>query len=73
MAVGAAMAAPMLDAPGPAWPMPPVAQDQSPLAGLGLPAWLPDPYVHRATLLSAAGGLALVVLGLKTITGGRRV
>jgi len=73
MAVGAAMAAPMLDTPGPAWPMPPVAQEQSPLAGLGLPAWLPDPYVHRATLLSAAGGLALVVLGLKTITGGRRV
>jgi len=51
---------------------PPIAQQPSPLAGLGLPHWLPDPWVHRATLLSGAGGLALVVLGLKTMFGGRQ-
>ena len=56
----------------PPWPAPPVAAQPSPLAGLGLPAWFPDPYVHRAALLSAAGGTALVVLGLRTIAGGRR-
>jgi hypothetical protein len=56
----------------PPWPAPPVAAQPSPLAGLGLPAWFPDPYIHRAALLSAAGGTALVVLGLRTIAGGRR-
>lgn len=56
----------------PPWPASPVAAQPSPLAGLGLPAWFPDPYVHRAALLSAAGGMALVVLGLRTIAGGRR-
>jgi S1-C subfamily serine protease len=62
-----------LGGPPPAWPsqpQPPAAP--SPLSGLGLPSWLPDPYVHRAAVLSAAGGLALVVLGLKTIFGRRR-
>lgn len=66
--------------PPPAWPDPQPtnppgpapASEPSPLSGLGLPPWLPDPYVHRTTLLSAAGGLALVVLGLKTLFGGRR-
>ena len=57
--------------PPSAWPTPPGAAP-SPLAGLGLPLWLPDPWVHRGTLLSGAGGLALVVLGLKTLRGGRR-
>jgi hypothetical protein len=52
--------------------MPPSAQQPSPLAGLGLPPWLPDPWVHSSTLLSGAGGLALVMLGLKTMLGGRR-
>jgi hypothetical protein len=64
--------------PPPAWPAAPTwpaaagAEQSSPLAGLGLPRWLPDPWIHRATLLSGAGGLALVVLGLKTLRGGRR-
>jgi hypothetical protein len=58
--------------PPSAWPTPPGVAPSSPLAGLGLPLWLPDPWVHRATLLSGAGGLALVVLGLKTLRGGRR-
>lgn len=69
-----ALPAPPALPPGATWPavaeQPPL--EASPLAGLGLPAWLPDPYVHRAALLSAAGGLALVVFGLKTIFGGRR-
>ncbi len=56
-----------------AWPAAPQAPNApSPLSGLGLPSWLPDPFVHHTTMLSAAGGLALVVLGLKTIFGGRR-
>jgi len=54
------------------WPQPAPAQP-SPLAGLGLPAWMPDPYVHRAELLSAAGGFALGLIGLRTIFGRRRV
>lgn len=58
-------------APWPGVPAQPVAE-ASPLAGLDLPAWLPDPYVHRTSLLSAAGGLALVIFGLKTVFGGRR-
>jgi len=69
-----------LPAPPPALPVgapwPPAAHqaplETSPLSWLGLPAWLPDPYVHRSALLSAAGGLALVIFGLKTISGGRR-
>ncbi|MFM8736057.1 MAG: serine protease [Pirellulales bacterium] len=59
--------------PPAAWPVPaqpPVAP--SPLSSLGLPAWLPDPFLHGGTMLSAAGGLALVVLGLRTLFGGRR-
>jgi hypothetical protein len=57
-----------------AWPHPAAVAppEPSPLAGLGLPAWMPDPYVHRAALLSAAGGFALGVIGLRTIFGGRR-
>ena len=70
--IAQAMPAPMPTSAPPGWPMPPVAQQPSPLAGLGLPHWLPDPWVHRTTLLSGAGGLALVVLGLKTLLGGRR-
>ena len=58
--------------PPPAWPASPGTAPSSPLAGLGLPRWLPDPWIHRAELLSGAGGLALVVLGLKTLRGGRR-
>jgi hypothetical protein len=58
-------------APPAAWPAPPPAAP-SPLVGLGLPAWVPDPAVHGATWLSAFGGLALVVLGLKTLAAGRR-
>ena len=54
------------------WPQPAPTQP-SPLAGLGLPAWMPDPYVHRAELLSAAGGFALGLIGLRTIFGRRRV
>jgi len=54
----------------PAWPEPP--PPASPLAGLGLPPWLPDPAVHGGTWLSAAGGAALVILGLKTLAAGRR-
>lgn len=59
---------------GSAWPQPVAgpAPEPSPLAGLGLPPWIPDPYVHRAALLSAAGGFALGVIGLRTIFGGRR-
>lgn len=59
---------------GGAWPQPPAGPppEPSPLAGLGLPSWMPDPYVHRAALLSAAGGFALGVIGLRTILGGRR-
>jgi len=68
----AMMPAPMPAAAPPAWPGAPAAQQPSPLAGLGLPHWMPDPWVHRTTLLSGAGGLALVVLGLKTLLGGRR-
>ncbi|MCE9629263.1 MAG: serine protease [Planctomycetia bacterium] len=59
--------------PPPPWPGQPVPQEPSPLAGLGLPAWLPDPYVHRGALLSAAGGLALAFLGLKMLLGRRQV
>ena len=70
--VAQASPVPMPATPPPAWPMPPSAQQPSPLAGLGLPPWLPDPWVHRSTLLSGAGGLALVMLGLKTMLGGRR-
>jgi hypothetical protein len=55
----------------PASPTPPPAAP-SPLAGLGLPPWVPDPAVHGATWLSAFGGLALIVLGLKTLSAGRR-
>jgi hypothetical protein len=33
---------------------------------------VPDPAVHGATWLSAFGGLALIVLGLKTLSAGRR-
>jgi hypothetical protein len=68
---------PVINGPPPGWPVataaaavPPV--EASPLAGIGLPPWLPDPYVHRAEMLSAAGGLALMVFGLKTLFGGRR-
>jgi len=59
---------------GAAWPqpMPGPPPEPSPLAGLGLPTWMPDPYVHRAELLSAAGGFALGLIGLRTIFGGRR-
>ncbi|MFM7243078.1 MAG: serine protease [Planctomycetaceae bacterium] len=76
-AVPVAQAMPMPPAGPPAggaWPQPTVvpAPEPSPLAGLGLPPWLPDPYVHRAALLSAAGGFALGVIGLRTIFGGRR-
>ena len=65
---------PAMNGPPPGWPMATAAPvvEASPFAGIGLPRWLPDPYVHRAMLLSAAGGLALVVLGLKTLFGGRR-
>ena len=70
--IAQAIPAPMTAAALPTWPGAPVAQQPSPLAGLGLPHWLPDPWVHRTTLLSGAGGLALVVLGLKTLLGGRR-
>jgi len=66
-------APPPMMQPGTAWPTTvQPAGETSPLAGLGLPAWLPDPYVHRTALLSAAGGLALVIFGLKTVFGGRR-
>jgi len=68
----AMMPAPMPAAAPPAWPGALAAQRPSPLTGLGLPHWMPDPWIHRATLLSGAGGLALVVLGLKTLLGGRR-
>jgi hypothetical protein len=68
----AMMPAPMPAAAPPAWPGAPAAQQPSPLASLGLPHWMPDPWVHRATLLSGAGGLALVVLGLQTLLGGRQ-
>jgi S1-C subfamily serine protease len=74
-AAAQAMPMPALGAPaGAAWPQPAVgpAPEPSPLAGLGLPPWMPDPYVHRAALLSAAGGFALGVIGLRTIFGGRR-
>ncbi|MEX0670344.1 MAG: serine protease [Pirellulales bacterium] len=57
----------------PPWPVPLASQEASPLAGLGLPAWLPDPYVHRGTLLSAAGGVALAFLGIKMLFGRRQV
>jgi hypothetical protein len=70
--IAQAIPAPMTATAPPTWPGVPVAQQPSPLAGLGLPHWLPDPWVHRTTLLSGAGGLALVVLGLKTLLGGRR-
>lgn len=70
--VAQASPVPMPATPPPAWPMPPAVQQPSPLAGLGLPPWLPDPWVHRSTLLAGAGGLALVLLGLKTMLGGRQ-
>ncbi|MFM7205235.1 MAG: serine protease [Planctomycetaceae bacterium] len=65
---------PVPASPPPSWPAAPMAQPAaSPLAGLGLPSWLPDPYVHRSTLLAGAGGIALIVLGLKMLLGGRRL
>ena len=73
------VATPVASAPGvvnaapPPWPGQPAQREASPLAGLGLPAWLPDPYVHRGPLLSAAGGMALAFLGLKMLFGRRRV
>ena len=76
--VAQAMPPTMPTAAPPGWPAPPLVgqpslvEQPSPLAGLGLPRWLPDPWVHRTTLLSGAGGIALVVLGLKTMLGGRR-
>ena len=57
----------------PTWPAAAAVQQPSPLAGLGLPSWLPDPWIHRSTLLAGAGGVALIVVGLKTILGGRRL
>jgi hypothetical protein len=71
--VAQAMPAPPMVPAGSPWPqpMPSAPPEPSPFAGLGLPAWLPDPYVHRAALLSAAGGLALGLLGLRTIFGRR--
>ncbi|MCE9630393.1 MAG: serine protease [Planctomycetia bacterium] len=75
--VAAAAPAPMaaagaVNAPPNPWPGQSAPQEPSPLAGLGLPAWLPDPYVHRHSLASAAGGLALAFLGLKMLFGRRR-
>jgi len=72
--VAQAMPAPPAVPVGGPWPQPaPQAPpEQSPFAGLGLPPWVPDPYVHRTALLSAAGGFALGLFGLRTIFGGRR-
>jgi len=69
-----AQAMPVPPPAGGAWPQPAAVPppQASPFAGLGLPAWMPDPYVHRAELLSAAGGFALGLIGLRTIFGGRR-
>jgi hypothetical protein len=50
----------------------PISGRPSPLAGIGLPRWLPDPFLHGSTLLSGAGGLALLAVGLRTLFGGRR-
>ncbi|MGI9177965.1 MAG: trypsin-like peptidase domain-containing protein [Pirellulales bacterium] len=68
---------PAVTGPPPGWPvataLPTSPQSEaSPFAGMGLPPWLPDPYLHRTAMLSAAGGLALVILGCKTLFGGRR-
>lgn len=68
---------PAMTGPPPGWPVgtavPTSPQPEaSPFAGMGLPPWLPDPFVHRTAMLSAAGGLALVILGCKTLFGGRR-